>query len=40
EEFLKANGTKDSVVTTASGLQYIIVNPGSAVKPTEMLSCD
>lgn len=36
EEFLKANGTKDSVVTTASGLQYIIVNPGSAVKPTEI----
>jgi len=36
EEFLKANSSKDSVVTTASGLQYIIVNPGSAVKPTEI----
>ncbi|HBZ34959.1 MAG TPA: FKBP-type peptidyl-prolyl cis-trans isomerase [Bacteroidales bacterium] len=35
EEFLKANATKDSVVTTASGLQYIIINPGSPLKPTE-----
>ena len=35
EEFLKANATKDSVVTTASGLQYIIINPGSPLKPAE-----
>ncbi len=33
ETFLKENGTKDSVVTTASGLQYKIVNPGSDIKP-------
>lgn len=32
-EFLKANGTKDSVVTTASGLQYKVINAGSDIKP-------
>lgn len=31
--FLKENGTKDSVVTTASGLQYKIITAGAGVKP-------
>jgi len=35
EEYLKANASKDSVQTTASGLQYKIVNPGTGVKPAE-----
>lgn len=33
DEFLAANKTKDSVQTTASGLQYKIINPGSELKP-------
>lgn len=33
EEFLAANKTKDSVQTTASGLQYKIIKPGSELKP-------
>lgn len=31
--FLKKNGTKDSVVTTASGLQYKILAEGTGIKP-------
>ncbi|MEN6619073.1 MAG: FKBP-type peptidyl-prolyl cis-trans isomerase [Rikenellaceae bacterium] len=31
--FLKENGTKDSVVTTASGLQYKIIKEGTGIKP-------
>lgn len=31
--FLEGNKTKDSVVTTASGLQYKIINAGSEMKP-------
>ena len=33
DEFLAANKTKDSVQTTASGLQYKIITPGSELKP-------
>ena len=33
EKFLAENGKKDSVVTTASGLQYKLINPGSEIKP-------
>jgi len=33
ETYLKENGTKDSVVTTASGLQYKIISAGTGVKP-------
>jgi FKBP-type peptidyl-prolyl cis-trans isomerase FklB len=32
--FLAANKTKDGVVTTASGLQYKIINAGTGPKPT------
>lgn len=35
EEFLKANAKKDSVKTTASGLQYKILVAGKGEKPTE-----
>jgi FKBP-type peptidyl-prolyl cis-trans isomerase FklB len=34
QAFLDNNAKKDSVVTTPSGLQYIILNPGSGNKPT------
>jgi len=33
ENFLAENGTKDGVFTTASGLQYVIINEGSGAKP-------
>ena len=33
EEFLAKNGTKEGVTTTASGLQYEIINEGSGAKP-------
>jgi FKBP-type peptidyl-prolyl cis-trans isomerase FklB len=33
-EFLKQNGMRGNVVTTASGLQYEVLNPGSGAKPT------
>ena len=33
EKFLEANAKKDGVVTTESGLQYKIVEPGNDVKP-------
>jgi FKBP-type peptidyl-prolyl cis-trans isomerase len=32
-KFLAANGTKPGVLTTASGLQYKVVNPGSGDSP-------
>lgn len=35
EEFLKENGTKDGVKTTASGLQYKIIQEGTGPIPTE-----
>ncbi len=34
-EYLKENGTKDSVVTTESGLQYKIIAEGAGEKPAE-----
>lgn len=34
EKFLSENKTKEGVVETASGLQYIIIEPGNEVKPT------
>lgn len=34
EKFLAENKTKDGVVTTDSGLQYIVLKEGSGVKPT------
>ncbi len=35
EEFLAENGTKEGVVTTASGLQYLVLNEGTSdVTPT------
>ena len=33
EKFLESNGKKDGVVTTESGLQYKIIEPGNDVKP-------
>ncbi len=33
DEFLAANAKKDGVQTTASGLQYRIISPGSSLKP-------
>lgn len=33
EDFLAANGKKEGVVTTESGLQYKIIEPGNDVKP-------
>jgi FKBP-type peptidyl-prolyl cis-trans isomerase FklB len=35
EEFLKENGTKDGVMTTASGLQYKIIQEGTGPIPVE-----
>jgi FKBP-type peptidyl-prolyl cis-trans isomerase len=35
EEFLKENGTKEGVKTTASGLQYKIIQVGTGPIPTE-----
>jgi FKBP-type peptidyl-prolyl cis-trans isomerase len=34
EEFLKENGTKEGVQTTASGLQYKVLKEGTGPKPT------
>lgn len=34
EAFLKQNGMRGNVVTTASGLQYEVLRPGSGAKPT------
>ena len=34
EEWLTANGKKPGVQTTASGLQYEVITPGSGAKPT------
>lgn len=34
EEFLAENAGKKGVITTASGLQYIILTPGEGEKPT------
>jgi FKBP-type peptidyl-prolyl cis-trans isomerase FklB len=34
EDFLAANQTKEGVVTTASGLQYLILTEGNGAKPT------
>jgi FKBP-type peptidyl-prolyl cis-trans isomerase FklB len=34
EDFLKTNGLRGDVVTTESGLQYEVLNPGSGAKPT------
>lgn len=36
EEFLKANKTKKGVVTTASGLQYVVLKEGKGDKPKAM----
>lgn len=33
EEFLAGNKTKDNVSTTFSGLQYMVLDPGSGAKP-------
>ncbi len=33
EKFLAENKTKDGVITTKSGLQYIVLNEGSGAKP-------
>ena len=33
EKFLEANAKKDGIVTTESGLQYKIIEPGNDVKP-------
>lgn len=33
EKFLEANGKKSDIVTTESGLQYKIIEPGNDVKP-------
>jgi len=34
QEFLAANKTKPGVITTASGLQYIVINEGAGAKPS------
>lgn len=34
QDFLAANRTKEGVITTASGLQYKVINEGSGPKPT------
>lgn len=34
-DFLTANARKDGVVTTASGLQYKVLTPGSGARPTD-----
>jgi FKBP-type peptidyl-prolyl cis-trans isomerase len=33
EKFLEENGKKEGVVTTASGLQYLILSPGTGKSP-------
>jgi FKBP-type peptidyl-prolyl cis-trans isomerase FklB len=33
EDFLKQNATKDGVITTPSGLQYLVMTPGLGPKP-------
>lgn len=33
EEFLRANTSKDSIITLASGLQYEIMEEGNGIKP-------
>jgi FKBP-type peptidyl-prolyl cis-trans isomerase len=33
EKFLEENGKKEGVVTTASGLQYLILTPGTGKSP-------
>jgi len=42
EAFLTANKTKPGVVTTASGLQYVVLKQGSGPKPalTDKVKCD
>ena len=35
EAYLKKNGSKPDVVTTASGLQYTIQDPGTGISPDE-----
>jgi FKBP-type peptidyl-prolyl cis-trans isomerase FklB len=42
QEFLAENKTKPGVVTTASGLQYIVLKEGSGPKPTltDKVKCD
>jgi FKBP-type peptidyl-prolyl cis-trans isomerase FklB len=42
EAFLTANKTKPGVVTTASGLQYIVLKQGTCPKPalTDKVKCD
>ncbi|HEX3080344.1 MAG TPA: FKBP-type peptidyl-prolyl cis-trans isomerase [Puia sp.] len=42
EAFLAANKTKPGVVTTASGLQYIVLKQGTGPKPslTDKVKCD
>jgi len=35
EAYLKKNGAKSEVITTASGLQYTIQNPGTGKSPDE-----
>jgi FKBP-type peptidyl-prolyl cis-trans isomerase FklB len=41
EEFLAANKTKPGVITTASGLQYLVIKEGSGPKPslTDKVKC-
>ena len=34
EAFLTENATKEGVVTTASGLQYVVMTPGNGAQPT------
>ena len=34
EKFLEDNGKKEGVVTTASGLQYLVLTPGTGKSPT------
>lgn len=34
EKFLKENQTKEGIITTASGLQYEIIDDGTGEKPT------
>lgn len=34
-DFLAENGEKEGIITTASGLQYEIINEGSGTKPTD-----
>jgi FKBP-type peptidyl-prolyl cis-trans isomerase len=34
EAFLADNATKEGVITTASGLQYVVLTPGSGAQPT------